>query len=468
MTNQNESDMATKPRGSAVTSDSAGTATRHLDLDMRPPAAAPSESIILLDSTGDAGLVEAEPLITVEPIVATTTVREATRRAAIEEELRVMTEMATGDMDTASSTSFSSAFGDERANEEVSPEALERMQRDARFRYPRRDVKKLLDRFVTDDAESDASGISTPRTLVIVAHPDDESIGVGAQLTRLVNPTVVHVTDGAPRDPAYARRMGFDHPDDYAAARRIEAQRALAMVGVPPERMLCLEIPDGEAQYCMVELCYSIAELIDSLQPDVIVTHPYEGGHTDHDAISFAVQLACGVLRREGVNPPAVLEFASYHNRNGSRVVSEFLQFSEREDIRRLILPPELRMVKERMYACFETQRECLTQFSTQLESFRPAPRYNYTKPPHEGLLDYERLSRRLSGEDWRRKAYAALQRLRSDSSVAVPAAPIRDVAARESAASDRAASECVASASAGSKCVASASAASDATPVYS
>lgn len=363
-----------------------------------------------------------EPIVAVESIVSAPTLRETMRRSAIEEELRVMTGIAAGDVSEVASAALVSGFESETSNQDISADALERMERDARFRFPRTNVRQLLNRFVATTHDACDSAIGMPQTLVIVAHPDDESIGVGGQLAKLHNPTVVHVTDGAPRDPAYARRMGFDHPADYAAARRREAQEALALVGVPAERTLCLEIPDGEAQHCMVALCYSIAELIDSLAPDVIVTHPYEGGHTDHDAISFAVQLACGVLRREGSNPPAVLEFASYHNRDGSRVVSDFIQFSERDDIRRLTLPPELRMVKERMYACFETQRECLAQFNTHLESFRVAPRYNYTKAPHEGLLDYERLSRRLSGEYWRKQAHTALERLRGEGTIAVSA----------------------------------------------
>jgi LmbE family N-acetylglucosaminyl deacetylase len=353
----------------SATSDSAGTQVRFLDVEQQK-----------------------------QIIIAPPTLKEVTRRDALEKELRFMQSIATA------------GIGQEGGSG-ITESARERMLRDSRFRYPRAQVRELLDRFckVGDETEADF------HTLVLVAHPDDESIGIGGQLKRLRNVTVVHVTDGAPRSVEYVRRFGFDHPDDYAAARREEVSEALRLAGIPEERYLCLGIPDGECQHRMVDLSYAIAELIERLAPDVIVTHPYEGGHTDHDAISFAVQLACGVLRREGLPQPAVFELTSYYNRAGRRVVAEFLPFGPRDDIRTLSLSPELQSLKRRMFQCFRTQQECISVFPTDRERFRPAPRYNYTKPPHPGTLDYERLTKRLSGKEWRKRAFEALNALRAD-----------------------------------------------------
>ena len=64
------------------------------------------------------------------------------------------------------------------------------------------------------------------RTLVIVAHPDDETITCGGLLQRMRDPCVVFATDGAPEDAYFWSRFGSR--ERYAAIREQEAQAALA------------------------------------------------------------------------------------------------------------------------------------------------------------------------------------------------------------------------------------------------
>jgi LmbE family N-acetylglucosaminyl deacetylase len=289
------------------------------------------------------------------------------------------------------------------------PELIITPDRDARFRPPAEVTSELLDTI----AQRASTAKALPTTLVIVAHPDDEAIGAGGLLAGLPDAVVGHVTDGAPRDERYAQSKGFLTREEYARARRREVVNALAHVGITPDRCRGLGYVDGEASNHLLELVLDVADLIDEVRPDIVLTHPYEGGHSDHDATAFAVQLACGILRRDRAPAPLVLELTSYHNYSGTRRVFHFLPFigTYHQTIR---LTAAEKLLKKRMYDEFVSQKNVLEKFPINVEKFRPAPRYLFTSPPHEGQLDYERFCSLITGAQWRKNAERALDALRT------------------------------------------------------
>ncbi len=289
------------------------------------------------------------------------------------------------------------------------PNLIVTPDRDARYRAPTKIMSGMLERI----AQRAALATVLPTTLVIVAHPDDEAIGAGGLLAGLPDAVVAHVTDGAPRDVRYAQSKGFQTREEYARARRREVVNALAHVGITPDRCRDLGYVDGEASMQLLELVFDVADLMDEVRPDVVLTHPYEGGHSDHDATAFAVHLACGILRRDNVPTPLVLELTSYHNYSGTRRVFSFLPFIGAEE-RTIQLTEAEKELKKRMYQEFTTQRPVLERFPINLERFRPAPRYLFTEAPHEGQLDYERFCTIITGAQWRQNAGKALEAIRT------------------------------------------------------
>ena len=281
--------------------------------------------------------------------------------------------------------------------------------KDARWRPPGEVTADVLDRLTDRTADTK----SLPTTLVLVAHPDDEAIGAGGLLSGLPDAVVAHVTDGAPRDERYAHSRGFQTREEYARARRREVVNALAHAGISPDRCRNLGYVDGEASNQLLELVFDVADLMDEVRPDIVLTHPYEGGHSDHDATAFAVHLASGILRRDNAPAPIVLELTSYHNLSGTRRVFSFLPFMGTEE-RTIQLTAAEKGLKKRMYEEFASQQSVLQRFPIDIERFRPAPRYLFTQAPHEGQLDYERFCTMITGAQWRKNAEKALQTLRT------------------------------------------------------
>ncbi len=249
-----------------------------------------------------------------------------------------------------------------------------------------------------------------PRTLLVVAHPDDDVVGAGERLPRLARHVhVVFATDGAPRNPYFHEHAGFATRDAYRDARRREARAALGAAGIGEDRIHELRIADQGASLALVDLARRIAELIERLTPDVVLTHAYEGGHPDHDAVAFgahAARLVPGAARF-----PEIFELACYHLHDETLVTHAFLPNSASSP-RILPLTPEQRALKQRMLDCHSSQRSVLEAFSTEHEAFRCAPRYDFTRLPAPAL-HYDRYDWGMRGERFVDLASKALQELR-------------------------------------------------------
>jgi N-acetylglucosamine malate deacetylase 2 len=252
---------------------------------------------------------------------------------------------------------------------------------------------------------------------IAVAHPDDESISVGGQLRRWPHAHVIHTTDGAPSHSADAWQSGYLTAEEYASARERESMTAMAQAGIGLQRLHHLGFADQETALNLVSLTEVLVDKFFELQPKLIITHPYEGGHPDHDSTAFAVHTARDILLREHGSAPMIVEATSYFNRAGIMATSEFLPRA-RSDIETRVLTEAEKEFKRRLFACFKTQQHVLQYFPIAIERFRLAPEYDFTEPPHKGRLYYELFEWGTTGERWRKLAKAALGKLRSNESI--------------------------------------------------
>jgi len=123
------------------------------------------------------------------------------------------------------------------------------------------------------------------RVLVVAAHPDDETLGVGGLLADLADAGaavgVLVATDGERSHP-----VDGDRARAALAARRRREVRAAVEVLVPAARLTHLGLPDGGLGLHEHTLAEEVRRRSD---PDTLVVAPWlTDGHDDHDTLGRA------------------------------------------------------------------------------------------------------------------------------------------------------------------------------------
>lgn len=234
--------------------------------------------------------------------------------------------------------------------------------------------------------------IDAREVAVVVAHPDDETVGGGLLLTRLKGVLLVVATDGAPRDLTDARACGFGTAESYAAAREKELFAALDTASVDAREVVLLRIPDRKAVENLPVLSGAVRGLMERHRIRFAVTHAYEGGHPDHDAVAFAVGK---------VAPAAIVEMPFYRFGDNGLVLQSFTDGLGLTEVVVRAHRSE-RELKARMLAAYATKTSTLGPFSTEAERFRFAPAYDFREPANGGRIYYETQPWGVTRQDWR------------------------------------------------------------------
>ena len=142
-------------------------------------------------------------------------------------------------------------------------------------------------------------------TVVFSPHPDDESLGCGGLIATLTDRgqdvRVVFVSDGAmshPRSERFPRHA-------RATLRRAEAVVACATLGVPPQQVHFMDLPDGDVPRQWHPDFGSITDRLSARlaewQADTLVVPWRRDPHPDHRATWEICRAAAEVYRKEGL-----------------------------------------------------------------------------------------------------------------------------------------------------------------------
>lgn len=148
------------------------------------------------------------------------------------------------------------------------------------------------------------------KILVVVAHPDDEIIGVGGTIAKHVDKgDEVHVLILC--EGKSSRLESYDKFDPSILKDfEHETQRALAEVGVQNYELLNME-SNRLDRYDLLDIIKIIEEKIYTIKPETIYTHFYNDLNKDHEVISRAVVTAARPLHGTTVKKILMFETMS-------------------------------------------------------------------------------------------------------------------------------------------------------------
>lgn len=127
--------------------------------------------------------------------------------------------------------------------------------------------------------------------VAVVAHPDDEVLGVGATLARhAAAGEAVHIVICA---TGLAARGGATSPQ--IAALENQARRAAAALGALPPRFLGLR-DNAMDERPLLEVIQALQPHLDEISPTTVYTHHASDLNIDHGIVARAVLTACRPL----------------------------------------------------------------------------------------------------------------------------------------------------------------------------
>lgn len=236
-------------------------------------------------------------------------------------------------------------------------------------------------------------------TLFVTAHPDDAVRGASWLLRRSPHAYVVHVTPGT--------------PETHARLLEQASFEALSLAGLGPDRLLSLGTVERMASQELVTLTECLVALLKALRPTLLVVHPYEGGHPDHDAAAFISHAAVALLVRGGRTPPSLLEMAVPTCGHLAPHPIGFQSARDDRTVATVALSEADRALKQRMLACQASPGWDSRSASSAPEHYRLAPDYDFTRPPRAGRLLYDVPTPGMTAVRWRRLARRALEQLK-------------------------------------------------------
>lgn len=203
--------------------------------------------------------------------------------------------------------------------------------------------------------------------LVVMAHPDDESMGTGGLILRHTRPGIeVHLICATRGEKGWGGKPPGARQEDLAQIRTAELESAAAALALSSVELW--DYPDGGvAGADQAEITARIQAQIERLRPAAVVTCGPDGiyGHPDHIAMGYCADMAVRAAAEDGrpslyhlaVDAPLAEFYREAMRLNGQDGHALPLVLADRVDVVLELTPEEIQM-KLRAIDCHQSQLE--------------------------------------------------------------------------------------------------------------
>ena len=219
--------------------------------------------------------------------------------------------------------------------------------------------------------------------LFVIPHPDDEIVGsciLIKNFLRKQKVTLVFLTNGviSPNTNWFWKRKNYKKD---VSIRYQEMLKSLANLGV--NDFFLQDIPTRHLKSNIDKSYFFLKQIILDKNIDTVFCPAYEGGHQDHDVANFIVSKLKPYCK--------IFEFPEYNFHGRVINTNTFFEINGSEIV--LDLDNEQKLFKTKCMNIYKSEKKNLKYINLKQECFRPLVNYDYSSPPHNGVLFYRRYS---------------------------------------------------------------------------
>ena len=219
--------------------------------------------------------------------------------------------------------------------------------------------------------------------LFVIPHPDDEVVGsclIIKEFFKKKKISILFLTNGviSPSKNWFWEKKKFKKKISIRYQEMLKTLEYLEITN-----FFLQDLPTRSLKTNIVKTYNLIKKIVLDNEIDTLFCPAYEGGHQDHDVTNYIASKFNKICK--------VYEFAEYNFYKNIINSNTFIELNGTEHT--INLNEQQRKFKKMCLDTYRSETNNVSYIKLFQESFRPIKNYDYSAPPHKGILFYRRFS---------------------------------------------------------------------------